>query len=66
MATTKGKYQTHENKNDFFKWSVIDTDGKTLGERHMCACREEDKATQIANALNFNHKPGDYGYDLVD
>lgn len=63
---TKGRYQTHENKNKFFSWSVVDTEGKTLGERHMCACKEEDKATHIANALNFNLKPSEYGYRLVN
>lgn len=62
MAITKGRYQTLENKNEFFKWSVIDTEGKTLGERFMCACREEIDATHIANALNFNYKPSDYGF----
>lgn len=66
MAVTKGRFQTHENKNEFFKWSVVDTEGKTLGERFMCGTREEIDATRIANALNFNFKPSDYGYKLVE
>jgi hypothetical protein len=66
MATTKGRYQTHENKSTFFSWSVIDTEGKTLGERFMCGLKDEMKATQIANALNFNLNPRAYGYKLVD
>jgi len=66
MATTKGRYQTHENKNEFFRWSVIDTEGKTLGERHIGAFREETKATHVADALNFYFRPSDYGYKLVN
>ena len=65
MAITKGRFQTHENKSKFFPWSVIDTEGTTLGERHMCACKDEIKATAIAGALNFNLNPGKHGYKLV-
>lgn len=62
MAITSGRFQTHQNKNSVLPWSVIDTTGKTLGERHMCACRNEIKATVIASALNFNERPEDYDY----
>jgi hypothetical protein len=66
---TKGRYQTAENEQErwpFAKFSVNDTEGKTLGERFICATDSEKKADQIAGALNFNYKPSEYGYKLVD
>ena len=67
--TSKGRYQTKLNKQTswpFAKFSVIDTTGKTLGERSVCFTDTEQKADQVASALNFNYKPSEYGYKLVD
>ena len=68
MATTKGRYQTKQNQSTHppTRFSVIDTTGKTLGERSVCFTDTEKKADQVASALNFNHKPSEYGYKLVD
>jgi hypothetical protein len=61
------RYQTIKNKTSTpFKFSVIDTDGKTLGDRFVCVTDTETKADFVASALNFNHRPRDYGYKLED
>lgn len=66
--TTKGRYQTNKNKSTHppTRFSINDTHGKTLGERFVCCTDTEQKADMIAHALNFNYKPSEYGYKLVD
>lgn len=66
---TKGRFQTTKNEQarwPFAKFSVTDTEMKTLGTRFICTTDDEIKADQVANALNFNANPRAYGYKLVD
>jgi hypothetical protein len=69
--TNKGRYQTVQTESSigsiqpFARYQVIDTHGSTLGERFVAASDTELKADLIAHALNFNYKPGSYGYKLM-
>lgn len=65
---TKGRFQSMENTSyapPYARFSVTDTEETTLGTRFICTTDTEEKADQVANALNFNAKPSDYGYKLV-
>lgn len=63
----KNRYQTVKNMSSYSltRFSVIDTEGTTLGERHVCTTDTEQKANQVSSALNFNNRPSEYGYKLV-
>jgi hypothetical protein len=66
-VVTKGRYQTKRNETivPYAKFTVVDTTGTTLGARFICATDTEKRADLVASALNFNHKPSDYGYELT-
>lgn len=65
---TKGRYQTKENKTTvpFARFSIVDTEGTTQGQRFIATTDTERKADHVASALNFNYRPRDYGFKLVD
>lgn len=48
------RYQVVKNKSTHppTRFSVVDTEGTTLGERYICATDTEQKANQVASALN--------------
>lgn len=50
------RFQTKASKNPsapYGKFSVINTNGETLGERFVCATDTEEKADLVASALNL-------------
>lgn len=68
MATTKGRYQTSRNANtkSIWEWWVRDTEAIHPVDKIVCTAHTEMKADQVAAAMNFNNKPSDYGYILMD
>jgi hypothetical protein len=65
---TKGRYQTVKNANDKSMWKffIRDTDTEGNSSNVVCVAADEQKADHVASALNFNNKPSEYGYKLVD
>jgi len=47
----------------FDEYLVVDTNNDN---RLLAICSHVDDANHVVNALNFNYKPLDYGYKMVD
>lgn len=65
---TKGRYQTIKNVTTYpgARFSIVDTEGRTLGDRFIATTDTEAKADHVASAMNFNYRPSDYGFKWVD
>lgn len=48
--------------DQYDEWQVLDSEDN---DRIVAICNNGDDANHVANAMNFNHKPGDYDYKLV-
>ena len=57
------KYAIKEGGSTY-NWQIIDTERDSF--EIVATCRTLQDAQLVCNALNFNHKPRDYGYRLVD
>lgn len=67
MMVTKGRYQTvHDKKTpSMWKFWVKDTEAAPSAWV-ICTTHTEQLADRVADAMNFNNKPSEYGYKLVD